>query len=187
MTRNQASRSWVTKAIVYPLSSALAGFVTGGLLGGAGSLLPLDVRVAAGSTLAVVASFLGGLEFLGYGVQPLQRDCETPQRWINKGPLRWAIQNGVALGFGGTSRIGFLLWYAVPLGALLLGDWVLGAAVYGTYGLVRGTAAPLMLLGGRFSKTEVSGWLIDREEAAQVLSAGQLVLLGVTVTVFVGL
>ena len=109
MHRNQAGRSWISKAVVYSLSSALAGLVTGAVLGAVGSLLPLDLRLAAGSILAVAAIAVGGLEFLGRRIQPLQFDCETPQRWVHKRPLKWATRNGLTLGFGATSRIGFWL------------------------------------------------------------------------------
>ena len=79
---------------------------------------------------------------------------------MQNGPLWWAIRNGVTLGFGATSRIGFLLWYVVPIGALLFGSPALGAAIYGTYELVRGAAAPAILLGTWRLKADVSDWLV---------------------------
>jgi hypothetical protein len=185
--RNQAGRSWISKAVVYSLSSVLAGLVTGSVLGAAGSLLPLDYRLAAGSILAVVAIAVGGLELFGRRIQPLQFDCETPQRWVHKGPLRWATRNGLTLGFGATSRIGFWLWYVIPLGALLVGDLVVGAAIYGTYGLVRALGATVILLGMIRLKTDISDWLIEGYGAARVLAAGQLVFLGVATAIIVGL
>jgi len=185
--RNQAGRSWISKAIVYSLSSAVAGLVTGAVLGAVGSLLPLDLRLAIGSILAVVAIAVGGLEFLGHRVQPPQFDCETPQRWVHRGPLRWAIRNGLTLGFGATSRIGFWLWYVVPLGAFLVGDSKFGAVIYGTYGLVRALGATVILLGMIRLKTDISDWLIERYGEARVLAAGQLVFLGVATAIVVGL
>jgi hypothetical protein len=185
--RNQAGRSWGSKAVVYTLSSALAGLVAGAVLGTLGGLLPLRFRLAAGSILAVAAIAVSGLELLGRRIQPPQFDCETPQRWVHKGPLRWATQNGLALGFGATSRIGFWLWYVIPLGALLLGDPWLGAVVYGTYGLIRGLGAVFILLLMLGLKVDISDWLIRRYGAARVLAAGQLVLLGVSTSIVVGL
>lgn len=187
MYRNQAGRSWISKAVVYSLSSALAGLVTGAVLGAVGSLLPLDLRLAAGSILAVVAIAVGGLEFFGRRVQPLQFDFETPQRWMHKGPLRWAARNGLALGFGATSRIGFWLWYVVPLGSFLVGDAGLGAIVYGTYALTRSLGAVFILLGILRYKTDVSDWLMGRYSDARTLAAGQLVFLGVATVIVVGL
>jgi hypothetical protein len=185
--RNQAGRSWISKAVVYSLSSALAGLVTGAVLGAVGSLLPLDLRLAAGSILAVAAIAVGGLELLGRRVQPLQFDCETPQRWVHKGPLRWATRNGLTLGFGATSRIGFWLWYVIPLGAFLVGDPVVGAGIYGTYGLVRALGATVTVLGMIWLSTDISDWLIEEYGAARVLAAGQLVVLGVATAIVVGL
>jgi hypothetical protein len=185
--RNQAGRSWVTKAVVYPLSSAFAGVAAGAVLGALGSLLPLDFRLASGSILAVAAVAVGGLEFFGRRVQPLQFDCETPQRWVHKGAITWAIQNGLALGFGATSRIGFWLWYAIPLGAFLVGNPLFGAVTYGTYGLLRALGAVVVLLVIMRTKVDISDWLIDRHDTAKILATSQLTLLGVATAIVVGL
>jgi hypothetical protein len=185
--RNKAGRSWITKAIVYSFSSALAGVVTGAILGAVGSLLALDFRLAIGSVLAVAAIAVGGLELFGRRIQPLQFDCETPQRWVHKGPLSWATRNGLVLGFGATSRIGFWLWYAVPLGAFLVGDPAFGALSYATYGLLRALGAVFILLGTLGLKIDVSDWLIERYGVARALAAGQLVLLGAATAIVVGL
>jgi len=185
--RNQAGRSWISKAIVYSLSSALAGLLTGAVLGAVGSLLALETRLALGSVLAVVAVAVGGLELFGRRVQLPQFDCETPQRWVHKGPLRWATRNGLTLGFGATSRIGFWLWYVIPLGAFLVGHPVFGAVIYGTYGLVRALGAVFILLGTLGFKVDVSDWLMERYGAARSLAAGQLLFLGVASAIFVGL
>ena len=190
MSRNQASTGWVIgKGIVYAVSSALAGLIAGTILGAVGGLLPTEFRFAVGGILALLAVAAGSIELLGPRIPLPQFDCETPQRWVDRGALRWAMGNGLALGFGATSRIGFLLWYAVPAGALLSGSPELGAVAYGTYGLVRGSAASLMLLGLvrlRASFKEWADWLIDHDEPARVLAAGQLILLGVVVAMVVG-
>ena len=93
----------------------------------------------------------------------------------------------LSLGFGDTCPLGFSLWYAVPLGAMLSGDPLLVAAVYGTYGFVRAAAAPLMLLGSMSFGGNLSGWLVAHHKGGRVLAAGQLILLGTTVPVAVGL
>ena len=187
MHRNQAGRSWISKAVVYSLSSALAGLATGAVLGVVGSLVPLDFRLAAGSLLAVVAIALSGLEFFGRRIQPLQFDCETPQRWVRRGPFAWAIQNGLTLGFGATSRIGFWLWYAVPLGAFLVGDPLFGAVTYGAYGLLRALGAVFILIVMMRTEVDISDWLIEHYGTARILATGQLTLLGVATAIVVGL
>ena len=184
---NQAGRRWISKAIFYSLSSAVAGLVAGALLGAAGNFLASDFRWGIGVVFGIIAVVVGSLELFGRRIKPLEIDCETPRRWLHKGPLPWAIQNGLALGFGAVSRIGFLLWYVVPLGALLSGSPLLGAAIYGTYGLIRGAMAPVLLLFGEIRpEADVSDWIILRSKAARVLAAGQLVFVGVTVISFAG-
>lgn len=188
MYRNQAGRSWISKAVVFSLSSSLAGIATGALLGAAGSLLSIQFRVASASLLAVVAIALGAFEFSGYHVRPLECNRETPQRWVHMGPLRWALQNGLALGCGATSRIGFWLWYAIPIGAFLTGAVEIGAAIYGTYGVVRGMAVWVIILGlSRHVTDDISLWLIGCAEAARTLAAGQLTILGIAVVIMIGL
>jgi hypothetical protein len=101
--------------------------------------------------------------------------------------MGWAIRNGLALGFGATSRIGFWLWYVVPLGAFLVGDPIFGAVIYGTYSLIRALGATVILLGMIRLKTDISDWLIERYGEARLLAAGQLVFLGVATAIVVGL
>ena len=74
-----------------------------------------------------------------------QLNHETPQRWLHAGALRWATINGLTLGSAFASRIGYPLWYVVPLAALLVGRPLLGAALYALYALVRtGAVYPLL-------------------------------------------
>jgi len=106
---------------------------------------------------------------------------------MHRGPLRWAIRNGLTLGFGATSRIGFWLWYVIPLGAFLVGDSIFGAIIYGAYGLIRALGATVILLGMIRLKTDISDWLIERYGEARILTSGQLVFLGVATAIVVGL
>jgi hypothetical protein len=185
--RNQAGRSWIGKAAVYALASTVAGLVAGAALGIVGGLLPLDIRLAVGSILAIAAVAVGSLELFGRRMQPLQFDCETPQRWVNRGAWQWATRNGLTLGFGATSRIGFWLWYVIPLGAFLLGDPLASAVIYGTYGLVRALGAVVIILGMMRLEADISDRLIEGYGTARVLTAGQLVFLGVATAIVVGL
>ena len=187
MLRNQAGGSWISKAAVYALASAVAGLAAGAVLGAVGGLFLLDIRLAVGSILAIAAIVVGGLELFGRRIQPLQFDCETPQRWVNRGALRWATRNGLTLGFGATSRIGFWLWYVIPLGTFLLGDPGAGAAIYGTYGLVRALGAVVILLGMMKLRTDISDRLIEGYSVVRALAASQLVFLGVATAIVVGL
>jgi hypothetical protein len=184
--RNQAGRGWISKAAVYALALAVAGLVAGATLGIVGGLLPLDIRLAVGSILAIAAIAVGGLELFGHRMQPLQFDRETPQRWVNMGALQWATRNGLTLGLGATSRIGFWLWYVIPVGAFLIGDPVASGIIYGTYGLVRALGAVVIPLGMMRLKTDISDRLVEGYGVARVLTAGQLVFLGVATAIVVG-
>ena len=79
------------------------------------------------------------------------------------------------------------MWYVVPLGAFLVGDPRLGAAIYGTYGLIRALGAVFILLGMLRLKADISDWVMERYGAARVLAAGELIFLGVALTIVVGL
>ena len=163
--------------------------MTGALLGIVGSLLSLDVRLAIASILSIVAVTLGGLELGSRRVPVLQCDRETPKNWVYMGSLQWAVRNGLALGFGATSRIGFWLWYVVPIGALLLARPALGAVIYGTYGVFRGMAVWIIILGlDRWSGGDDTAlWLIGRAQTARAIAAGYLVLIGMAIAIAVGL
>jgi hypothetical protein len=137
--------------------------------------------------LAPVAVVLGVSELSGRRPWLPQRDCETPQRWLHTGALRWSIYNGAALGIGAVSRIGFWLWYAVPVGAILVARPDAGAALYGVYAATRGLAVWGLLLGfHRFVGPEWPSWLLARKLLARRVAASQLVFLGVVVAVVVG-
>lgn len=188
MERNQAGRSWAAKALVFSVSASLAGMLAGAVLGAAGAILPPEIRIAMASLLALAAVFVGSLELLGTEIKLPQCDYETPQRWLHKGALMWALQNGFSLGIGATSRIGFWLWYAIPLGAFLFADPVLGAAIYGAYSVVRGVAVWVLLLGiyTRLLKEDWGEWFLARRDSARAVAAGQLVFVGLVGTIAIG-
>src|SRR5207302_1566920 len=50
---------------------------------------------------------------------------------------RTAAYNAATLGFGFTTRIGFWLFFVIPLGAFLTGSVWMGALVYGMYAATR--------------------------------------------------
>src|SRR6266545_4524961 len=178
--RNQGGRSWITKGITFSISSALAATATGAVLGGIGTLIPIDVRIGLATVLAVPAVALGLIELTQRSVPVPQRDRETSQRWMQSGALRGAARNGLALGLGFSTRIGFWLWYAIPTGAVLTGDWRVGAALYGTYGAGR------VIRCMRNRETDLGWWLVERGGVARGVAAAQLGLLGMTVGIGLG-
>lgn len=188
--RNQAGSSWIAKAVVFALAATFAGALAGWLLGLAGNALSFDARVAVASVLGIVAVGIGAMELGPRPPRVLQWDAETPQRWMNAGALRWASLNGSALGTGATSRIGFWLWYAIPIGAFLLGNPVWGALIYGIYGFVRGWSVWAFLLLPR--RLGMGGdafglWLVTHGELSRAVVATQLVIVGLVVVIAVGI
>ena len=69
---------------------------------------------------------------------------ETNQGWLGIGPAVGAALNGAAMGAGFVTRIGYWLWYVIPVTCFLLASPRAGALVFGLYGLVR-AAFPVAL------------------------------------------
>lgn len=154
--------------------------MTGAALGQLGGLLASDDRAALATLLAVAGTVLALGDIIGTRwAVPLQCDRETPQRWMDAGALKWAARNGIALGAGLGSRIGFAIWYVIPLAAMLSGEALYGAAIYGTYGFARGLGAPLILLAAaRRGVQPTADWLLSTRPLARHLSG--LVLLALS-------
>jgi hypothetical protein len=73
-----------------------------------------------------------------------QVNRETEQSLLGRGPLAWALANGSLLGLGFTSRIGYWIFYLVPVGCFVVGSPALGALIWGAYGFTRLGAASLL-------------------------------------------
>jgi hypothetical protein len=141
--------------------------------------------------LAVVAGVVGAVELSGRRIMVLQCDRETPRRWVDRGAVRWAVKTGMALGVGGTTRIGFWLWFVVPLGVFLVGDVAAAGAIYGTYAVVRGLGPIAVILAGDIMSSRAPsadpGWWLDRQgETARLVASAQLVVVGVAIAGIVG-
>lgn len=164
--------------LIYALAGALAGAGTGALLALIGAALPSIVFAVGAPLLAVAGVGIGLAGAVGERFRPWQCDRETPQRWVREGALRWAVRNGVTLGVGMSSRIGFWLWYAVPLAALASRDPLLGALLYGTYSVTRtgATLGFLFLPVATRGRLDPTPHLLTYVRSAQLLAATQLVL-----------
>ena len=188
MHRNTHNISRRTILTLYVGSGAVAGGVTGAVLGWLGSHLPTDASVAVASGLALVG-LVGAIAGLsGRWRPPLQCDIETPKRWVFDGAIRWPLKNGASLGFGGFTRLGFSLWYAIPLGALLSGTPAVGAALYAIYGTVRtGAAALIWVLGQRRGTVDPLIRSLERgHERWQAVTAIHLMALSMATLLVVG-
>ncbi|WP_188193225.1 hypothetical protein [Nonomuraea sp. SYSU D8015] len=130
--------------------SALAGAALTGAFAG---LLGAAVEP---STRALLAAAAVSAVIVGAALRPVpwQLDRETDPRWLGYDDWRTAAYNGFALGLGFTTRIGFWLWYVVPLAAFVAADPVVGAAGHAVFALTRVglsvllTSADVYIAGG---------------------------------------
>ena len=124
--------SSVVAGAVLILSAMAGAALTGAFVGLLGAAVEPSMRallaVAAVSTVIV-----------GAAIRPVpwQLDRETNTRWLTYNDWRTAAYNGLALGVGFTTRIGFWLWYLVPLTAFVTADPVLGAVGFTVFALTR--------------------------------------------------
>jgi hypothetical protein len=131
------------------------------------------MRVSLASIFALASIIIAIVELNGRRIRLLQCSRETPKYWLEHGPLKWAIRNGLALGCGATFRIGFWLWYVIPVSAFLIANPLLGMILYGTYAITRGLGVWVLILilvpklGQDFGE-----WLIGYQETARRITAG---------------
>jgi hypothetical protein len=179
--RNQGSSTWVVKAASFNLAAAAAGFALGSALGALGGLVSTGGRSRALLIAGAAAVVIVALELRGHRLGPPQRDRETPQRWLHHGSLAWSARNGVALGAAVTSRIGFWLWYAVPVGAFLSASPLVGGLVYGLYGAMRAAGVWALLLAPQSRRRgldHVALTLVRGIPLARSVTRAQLLLVG---------
>lgn len=120
------------KAILSTTAATVAGVIVGGLLGWwAATVKPATVQAITVIWASVIVVCLLSKRPL------LQIDRETSQSLLHKGPAIWSIANGGLLGLGFTSRLGYWVWYLLPLTAWASASFPVGATVWGTYGATR--------------------------------------------------
>lgn len=111
----------------------VAGGASGAAIASLGLIAPLNVRLVVGIILAWTVACAALL----LPRRLPQIDRETEQSLLGHGPLEWATLNGALLGLGFTSRVGYWIWYLVPITCFILGAPVIGAIVWATYALTR--------------------------------------------------
>jgi hypothetical protein len=116
-----------------------AGIVAGAVLGTSGAGLSSTTRGTVALATALLLAAVGTVELFGHRVPLPQLSRETSRRYGSMG-IGWVVRNGVAMGVGISTRLGFWLWYAVPVAAVVSGETLRGVIVFGTYALVRATA-----------------------------------------------
>lgn len=186
--RGHVERSWKLRGAVFVGASTGVAICGGLALGAIGALLPVNMRLGLATILGLALAALGGLEAFGRGPLPLQRSCETPGRLLLGGALLGPIRNGVSLGHGATTRIGFWLWYSIPFSAFVLASPLLGAVLYGAYGLVRGAGPWLLVIAAnRLSRRRgvdfgaISVWLLQNHERARRVTGCYAIVVGISI------
>jgi hypothetical protein len=157
-------------------AGTLASLATGAALGFLGSFVPPAIRLTLLSVVVAGLAVVGLTQLISRRViKPWQLDRETSQRWLRRGVTSWSVKNGMALGFGATSRLGYWLWYLVPVGAFVSGEATSAAVIYGLYGLSRTLPAMVLYLDMRLGRQHVSHVLLERYERWQSLERIALV------------
>lgn len=164
---------YLRPAIAFALTGTLVGAISGAALGAGAAGVPA-LRVVGWVGLALLG--LGLLvELLGHPLPLLNRDAETPRAWIEDGWLAWAVKNEAALSLGVTTRLGFPVWYAIPLVCLVGATPLTGALTWGLYGGLRtgvsvaaGVWAPRT---GRFGGRGYAEHILDLRYQSRFLSS----------------
>lgn len=140
-----------------------------------------------GTVLGAVAIGVGLLALASRNFRPLQCDRETPKEWLLRGQTVWPLLNGAALGFGATSRLGFWLWYAIPVGGVLMAQPAVGAAIWATYGLTRTASAGVIWYTQSLRPNHEPAHILDRRGAANTVTTVTTIVLGLAVFLVMGL
>lgn len=156
------------------------------MTGSVASALPDKVRVGTAALAAAVLVVIGvvGLR------KPLQWNRETSQTLMRYGPVAWAACNGSLLGLGFASRIGFWLWYLVPVSCWALASPAAGGVIWGVYGLTRmgiAGAGAWRMHRRPDQMAELSDRLLSANVHAHHLSRAVLVVLAAATALLVGL
>lgn len=154
--RGRRFTKWRMRAAILAVSALATGIGLGAALGRLGSSAGGDVRGGVAAVFAVGGIAVSVVELArGRRMPLLQRSRETNRDWMRFGAAVSAAMNGAAMGAGFVTRIGYWLWYAVPVSAFAIGSPGAGALVFGVYALTR--AIVPVLLSSRDQRHELSG------------------------------
>lgn len=171
-----------------------AGATVGAVIGALGSTMTVEARAALGTLVALAGVIVGVLEVSGVRVPLLEQPGQTPRKWLQEGAFLGPAKNGVALGLGFFTKIGFSMWYLIPFGALLSGSPLGGSIIYGTYAFVRGLGVwgimwAIRIAGRRKPQEEIypGDWLIGKYRTVRLSLSTVLMGFGTASLVAVGL
>jgi hypothetical protein len=191
VSRGDTPGGWIALAAVFVIGSVVAGTAAGFFLGGMGTAVSPDGRATIVALLALAGIVIATGEVLrGWRIPVLQWNRETPREWLLHRPLLGAFRTGLAIGSGFATRIGFWLWYVVPLAAFASGSVVAGAAIFGMYAVVR-ALVPVVLAGSIAVRSgssipsmhDLQDKLTNRQTEAQTTLSLAMLVLGVAYVV----
>ena len=133
----------------YAAGAALAAAAFGAVLGWIGERLSVNTTADAVVPLATLALIVGTVEAIRGTLWLPQRNRETPQRWVRYGAIPSAVLNGGALGIGIASRLGYGLWFVLPVAAILVSDVLWAITIFTTYGLTRALGLWTFIIAAR--------------------------------------
>ncbi len=134
----------IYRLVLLTFAATTSGALTGALLGWLGNVVAGVAGVAALRLAGSVVSIcLLALELAGARIP--QRRTETPYRWRDRSRAAWALRHGAVLGAGLFTRIGCLVFYAIPLLCVVSRSAVIGASIYASYGFVRIVSSALLI------------------------------------------
>ena len=153
MARARGTGRLFLSVLPYFVLTAAAGFAGAavfGLIASAGAGLPTLTRSLI-VVVAVAVAWLAGAR----SARPWQRDVETPLSWLQQPGLRVALWNGVALGTGFATRVGFWLWWSLPVMSFALAEVPLGLSIGALYGASRVAISSLLVVEPRLRRLAV--------------------------------
>lgn len=187
--RGRRFKGWRARAAIFFLSAVLGSAFIGASLGALGAALSTSGRPAVILGVSLVGAALGGAEILGRRPWVLQRDQATNQRWMRFGATVNSAANGVAMGIGFATRIGYWLWYVLPIVAVLSGSWRTGALLFFAYASVRAGIGVFFAVTGetrRESAHRLQDYLARLNPLMRTICAGTLAVVSVAYAVAMG-
>jgi hypothetical protein len=170
--------SRATAGLLLLTSAVAAALLAGNMIGLLGAAI--DPMTRAMSAALAAAALLWSAATRRH---PWQLNRETNQRWLTYGDWRTAALNGLALGLGFTTRIGFWLFYVVLLSAFVVADPLYAALGYAAYAASRvGGSLMLWITGLRVAGR---GWLPRLRTMTDVITFAALGYLMASATGFV--
>lgn len=130
-------RKWLGMLSLYTTGSTISSLALGATLGSLGSILvPSNGSARAILIIALIGSFMSLCDFQVGGMRALTFGRQTCRWWWNTLGPSWAVLLwGIDLGLGFTTiRVASLYW-VVALMVVIMSSPLLGAAIFGAYGL----------------------------------------------------